>query len=410
MNGIKRNLSKKITLLLQQFPAVVILGARQAGKTTLSRQVRPDWHYLDLENPDDFERLSYDPLFFLQQNPTNLIIDEAQSFPGIFPVLRGIIDADRRRKGRFLLTGSASPALLKNISETLAGRIAIVELGTLKANEVFQRPLSPFYRLFESKIDKEGLVTGESPLTLEQVRQAWLLGGYPEPVLSNDESFYRNWMDNYRATYIQRDLAQLFPRLNRQAYQRFLGTLGRLSGTVVNKRDLARAIEVSEGTVREYLAIAEGTFLWRNISSYEKNVTKSIIKMPKGYLRDSGLAHYLLRIRDYRDLVEHPVVGPSFETFVIEEIIKGLQASDVTNYQACYYRTRNGAEIDLVLDGVFGTLPIEVKYGSTIQRRQLQTMSRFLDEQGLELGLLINQSREAGWITRKIYQIPATWL
>ena len=173
---------------------------------------------------------------------------------------------------------------------------------------------------------------------------------------------------------------------------------------------MARAIEVSEGTIRQYLRIAEGSFLWRQLLSFEKNVTKSIVKMPKGYLRDTGLLHYLLKIQELEVLHSHPIVGHSFEGFVIEEFIKGLQASVVTNYQTYYYRSRNGAEIDLIVDGPFGTLPVEIKYGSTIRPRQLQSLKNFVQEHHLPFGLLINQATQATWITPEIYQLPVGWL
>lgn len=146
---LKRNLQAKIERLLTQFPVVVILGARQVGKTTLAKQIAPDWRYFDLENPDNYDFITRDPSFFFQQFPQHLIIDEAQVYPELFSTLRGVIDQNRDQKGRFILTGSSSPDILTGISESLAGRIAIVELGTLKANEIYQKPLSEFYSNFD---------------------------------------------------------------------------------------------------------------------------------------------------------------------------------------------------------------------------------------------------------------------
>jgi len=410
MTGIARNVSGKINDLLEQFPAVAILGVRQAGKTTLSRHLHPKWRYVDLENPDDYQRIAYDPVFFFKNNPTDVILDEAQGYPELFQVLRGVIDADRTRKGRFLITGSSNPTLLKHIAESLAGRIAIVELGPLKANEIYSQQLSPIYRLFEKRLKRENLIEGRGTLTLEQVRSAWLWGGYPEPVLNSDPGYRAQWMEQYRLTYINRDLADLFPRLNRQNYQRFLSMLARLSGSIINKRDISRALEVSEGTIRHYLTIAEGIYLWRNLPSFEHNVLKAVIKMPKGHLRDTGLMHFLLNLHNEEALHGDPAVGASFESYVIEEIIRGLQAVRATNWQAHYYRTRNGAEVDLVLDGPFGLLPIEINYGSRFDSRRLRALSGFIADHHLEFGLLINQAEESGWITENIFQLSATWL
>ncbi len=407
---LKRNLENKITKLLTQFPIVVILGARQVGKTTLAKLIAPHWRYIDLEQPDDYELISRDPVFFFQQFEKNLIIDEAQTFPALFSILRGVIDNHRDLKGRFILTGSSSPNILTSLSESLAGRVAIIELGTLKANEIYQQPLSEFYQLFTDKLHIDRLPKTKGSLSLPQIQTVWLRGGYPEPVLNLDKYFYNQWMNNYRDTYINRDIAKLFPRLNKPNYQRFLQMLCQVSGTILTKSELARAIETSEKTITEYLTIATGTFLWQPLLSYEKNITKSIVKMPKGFIRDTGLLHYLLKIGDENDLYFHPKAGSSFEGFVIEEIYKGLQALPITNWDMYYYRTRAQAEIDLILDGFFGILPIEIKQGIKVKSNQLISLSKFIEEHQLHFGLVINQSQEPMWLTPKIYQLPVTWL
>ena len=410
MTGLKRNLASKITELMQYFPAVVILGARQTGKTTLAKQLFPHWTYIDLEKPHQFERISHDPEFYFQEHPQHIIIDEAQRYPLLFDVLRGVIDAQQNQPGRFLLTGSSSPELLKHASESLAGRVAIVKLGTLKANEYYQQPLSEFYHCFDGKLTKNKLSLGTPLLTKKQMQHIWLKGGYPKPLLTDQPKQYLQWMENYFLTYVSRDISALFPRLNKMAYQRFIKMLSQLSGTILNKSDLGRALEVNSKTVQEYLMIAEGTFLWRQLSSYEKNVVKSIIKMPKGYYCDSGLLHYLLNITSQEDLYNHPNVGHSFESFVIEEIIKGLQATDQTQWHAHYYRTRNGAEIDLILEGNFGTLPIEIKYGANTPIKQLRSLIEFVKEHQLPFGMLLNQSNSIEWLTPEVVQMPVNFL
>lgn len=408
---MNRNISKKVRQLLKMFPVVAILGPRQCGKTTLAKTLYPDWLYIDLEKPSDFNRIQLDPQFFFQQNHANVIIDEAQTFPDIFNILRGVIDEDRSRTGRFIITGSSSPELLKCISETLAGRIATIELGTFKANELVEKPLSTFYNILQSPLTQNSFDQLSSPsLSLEQVHHAWYHGGYPEPVLKYSKDFYLQWMENYEATYIHRDIAKLYPKLNKISYQRFLSMLCKLSGTILKKSDLGRALEVSEGSVREYLNIAEGTFLWRALPSYEKSISKSIVKMPKGHIRDSGLLHSLLRITQVEQLYSDPIIGHSFEGFVIEELIKGLQATMLTHWSYYYYRTRGGTEIDLILDGPFGTLPIEIKYGTTVNTKQLRHLKVFLDDNNLPLGLLINQSDQACWLSQNIFQLPVTYL
>jgi len=408
---MKRNISNKINELLSMFPAVAIIGARQSGKTTLAKTLRPDWLYMDLEKPSDFNRLDRDPEFFLQQHPEHIIFDEAQLSPVLFEILRGTIDQDRNKPGRFIITGSSSPELLTHISETLAGRIATIELGTLKANEIFDKPLSPIYQLFEKELSPTFFDhLPPATLDLNNILHAWCQGGYPEPVLKKSKIFYLQWMENYENTYIYRDIARLYPRLNKIAYQRFLAMLCSLSATILNKSEIGRALEVSEKSIREFLNIADGTFLWRQLYSYEKSTTKSIIKMPKGHIRDNGLLHTLLRITDEQQLYRDPIVGRSFEGFVIEELIKGLQSLMVTHWQPFYYRTRSGAEIDLILEGPFGTLPIEIKYGIKVTANQLKSLENFVIDHQLPFGLLINQADKAYWLNRYIFQLPVNYL
>ena len=165
------------------------------------------------------------------------------------------------------------------------------------------------------------------------------------PLLTLNDTDYQLWMEQYRDTYINRDIAKLFPRLNRIKYQRFISILARLSGTIINKSDLGRILEFDESTSREYLSIAHHTFIWREILSYENSVMKSVVKMPKGYFRDTGLLHFLLRIYNEDDLLNTPYVGLSFEAFVIDELLKGLTATLVTNWRPYYYRTRSGVEV-----------------------------------------------------------------
>jgi uncharacterized protein len=407
MNRFDRNIASHLVELLKNFPAVVILGARQTGKTTLAKMVGTDFAYFDLERVSDYDQLAADPEFFFKKYPNKVIFDEAQKLPALFNTLRGVIDEQREQSGRFILTGSSHPSLLKRISESLAGRIAIIELGTLKMNEIEHQPLSQFYELFQQPLAKNNVHLGLNKLSMERVQQCWLQGGYPEPLMKNNNHFRYQWMTYYETTYLNRDIAALFPRLDQISYRRFISMLGRLSGKVINKSDLARSIGVSEPTIQNYLMIAEGTFLWRALPSFDYNVTKSVMKMPKGYIRDSGLLHHLLHIDHLEKLYSDPIAGFSFEAFVVEEILKGIADRGVPNVKPYYYRTRDGAEIDLILHGNFGILPIEVKLGSTIIRRQLKTLDNFILEHKLPFGIIVNQNNKLEWVTDRILQMPA---
>jgi len=182
--------------------------------------------------------------------------------------------------------------------------------------------------------------------------------------------------------------------------------LSSLSGTIINRSDLGRSLNTSEVTVKDYLDISHGSYIWRNILSYEKITGKSIVKMPKGIFRDTGLLHFLQKIRHIDQLMIYPQVGSNFEAFVIEEIIKGLEATMTRGWEYFYYRTRNGAEVDLVIEGDFGTLPIEIKFGINTDRNRLTSLKKFVAENGLPLGIVINNSEEVAMLADRIIQIP----
>jgi uncharacterized protein len=410
MTGQRRNIEKKVDELLGFFPVVIILGVRQCGKTTLAKVLRPQWRYFDLERAKDFDFINRDFDFFIKEHPHSIVIDEAQRFPALFQELRGVIDRDRRRKNRFLLTGSSSLELIKRVSESLAGRVGLAELGTFKTNEIYGLDLPEFYKIFNGKLSRatiDYLKTLSPIITHDQLMETFLKGGYPEPVLEKNERFHETWMENYLQTYVQRDIRTLFPRLDLVKYQRFVAMLSALNGTIINRSQVGRSLDISEKSVRDYLQIIEGSYIWRNIPSYETSLSKSVVKMPKGYFRDSGLANFIQRINTRSQLLDHPNVGAGFEGFITEEIIKGVQALNITNWQYYYFRTKNGAEIDLILEGPFGILPIEIKLGSTIKQQQLQTLKNFVHSHDLPLGLVINNSEKVELVADKIVQVPA---
>ena len=408
MTGLRRNLEERVNRLLEVFPVVMLLGARQTGKTTLSRMVRPDWRYVDLENAADHDLVTRDYDFFFREHPRHVIIDEAQEDPRLFRQLRGVVDAARGESGRFLLTGSSSPDLFREAGDSLAGRIAIVEVGTLKINEIARLPLPPFYRLLERELTRETLKDiRELDCPVSDVIPYFLRGGYPEPTLAADDFAYDAWMENYFRTYVDRDIRKLFPRLDAVRYRRFVGMLSALSGTIINRAQLGRSVDVSEVTIRDYLDIADKTFFWRMIPSFRDARSRSALKMPKGLVRDSGIVHYLAGVDSRDKLLRSPQVGQNFESFVIEEIIKGLQAAGVAAWSYYYFRTRNGAEVDLVLQGRFGLLPIEIKLGRQTGLKQLAALQQFIARHELPFGIVVNNSEQVRMLSDTIVQIPA---
>ena len=413
MAYIKRNLHNKMDELLGYFPCLVIWGPRQCGKTILSTMLRPKWKYFDLENPQTFDKIHDDLNFFFNQNNTDIIIDEAQLSPKLFKVLRGVIDEKRERNNRFILTGSSSPELLKNTTETLAGRVAMVELSPFKINELEEIPLPLFYSIFNTDLAADNLIflNKLKPIVSQKkLLTHFLEGGYPTPTLSNNKVVHKNWMEQYFLNYILRDIKNLFPKMDSIKFRRFTSMLTGLSGTIINRSQLGRSLDVNESTIKNYLDIAHGTMIWRNIPSFERSKIKSIIKMPKGIFRDSGLNNYLQNLTSFEKLNNSPLVGQNFESFIIEEIIRGIQASSAIRWDYSYFRTKSGSEVDLIISGEFGILPIEIKYGTDTRRKQLTGLQKFINDNQLPYGIVINNSDNISLISENIIQIPSTFI
>ena len=322
MDVLNRNLQTRIEQLSANFPIIVILGVRQCGKSTLAKTVGRDWKYYDLENLNHLERISSDPVLFFKENSDHVIVDEAQIYPPLFATLRGVVDEQRENNGRFILTGSASFELMKNVSESLAGRVAIIELEPMKMNELEGEPLSAFFSLFEkrlSRYDLDELRSLKSTRTIKDLNHYLLKGGYPQPVLRADSDFFFDWMENYFNTYINRDIRSLFPRIDIIKYQRVIkmlssisGTIvnmSSISGTIVNKSELARSAETSEKSIRDYLQIISGTFFWRELPAFKTSKIKTITSLPKGHFRDSGLLLFLQNIFTPEALEFYPKLG-----------------------------------------------------------------------------------------------------
>lgn len=413
MAYIKRNLQSKMNELMGYFPCLVIWGPRQCGKTVLSKMLRPKWRYFDLENPQTFDQIHDDLNFFFKHNNTDIIIDEAQLSPKLFQVLRGVIDEKRELNNRFILTGSSSPELLNRTNETLAGRIAMIELSPFKVNELQEKPLPAFYSIFNKELSHDNLeyFNGLQPIvTQKQLLTHFLDGGYPTPALAKNKSLHKNWMEQYFLNYISRDIKNLFPKMDSIKFRRFSSMLTALSGTIINRSQLGRSLDVNESTIKNYLDIAHGTMIWRNIPSFDRSKVKSIIKMPKGIFRDSGLNNYLQNLTTFEKLNNSPLVGQNFESFIIEEIIRGVQASQATRWDYSYFRTKSGSEVDLIISGEFGLLPIEIKYGTNTRRKQLIGLQKFINDHELPYGIVINNSEKVSLISNNIVQIPSVFI
>jgi uncharacterized protein len=324
---ITRLLQPRLDQRLRQFPAVVLLGPRQVGKTTLARtcSAARTGVYLDLENPADLEKLADARGYLGTQTGRLTVVDEVQRAPGLFQVLRGLIDERIRAgepAGHFLLLGSASMDLLRQSSESLAGRIAYLELGPFDPREV-----DP---------------PGQSPL---QAR-LWSRGGFPRSFLAETDADSVTWRASFIRTYLERDIPQLGPRIPAETLRRFWTMLAHAQGGLHNAAELARALAVDGKTVAGYLDLMVDLLLVRRLPPYFANVRKRLVKSPKVYVRDSGLVHTLLRLDTLDDLLGHPVAGASWEGFVIETLLRAAPERTA----ASFYRTATGVELDLVLE------------------------------------------------------------
>lgn len=331
---IDRFLLPRLIERIDSSPAVALLGPRQVGKTTLAHQVadgRPSL-YLDLESDRDRAKLADPELYLVAQADRLVILDEVHRRPDLFRNLRGLIDQGRRegrRTGRFLLLGSASMDLLRQSGESLAGRIAYLELG----------PISP--REYPGGMDR-----------------LWLRGGFPDSLLAADDGASLRWRGDFIRTYLERDIPQMGPRIAAETLRRFWTMLAHRQGGLLNAADLARALGVDGKTVASYFDLLVDLLLVRRLAPWHANAGKRLVKSPKVYIRDSGLVHALLGIGDAEALLGHPVAGTSWEGFVIEALIAAAPEGTVPSF----YRTSAGAEIDLLLTLPGGrTWAVEVK-------------------------------------------------
>ncbi|MBH1989056.1 MAG: ATP-binding protein [Myxococcaceae bacterium] len=375
------------------------------GKTTLMGQLQPDQPLFDLERQSDFSRISYDPEFFLYSEKSPIKIDEAQLLPTLFPALRVAIDKNRKQNGQYLISGSSSPELLSKITETLAGRVALFEVCGFSLAESYSKPVSEFYQaIIQNRPDD--LLALKPRYTFEELSAHCLSGGYPEAVTSSDLRFKTLWFENYLETYVKRDVRTLFPGISSETFQRFVRMLATASGQQINFSTFARSLEVSQPTAKNYFRIAEGTFLWRYLESYHSSSMKRALKTPKGYLRDTGLLCHMLGISNISNLRAHPHFGYVWEIFVIEQIVKEFQ-NQLIKVTPSYYRTQDQAEVDLLLEGPFGLVPIEIKAGMKTELRHLRSLQSFVEQNACPFGLVVNNSLNPSYLSRNIIQIPA---
>ena len=380
---IVRQAKAEIIELLEEFPAVGVLGTRQVGKTTLAEEIAATTHpepiYLDLESPTDLARLNEPEAYFELHSGKLIILDEIQRVPNLFNVLRGVIDRRRRqgeRVGQFLILGSASLDLLKQSSESLAGRIAYKELSGFTASEIASSSDADFEKL-------------------------WLRGGFPDSFLAKSDESSLRWRLNFISTYLERDVPQFGARIPAVTLRRLWTMLAHNQGGQVNIAKLATNLDVAAPTAKRYIELLEDLLLIRSLRPWSGNVGKRLVKAPKIFIRDSGLTHALLNLTTLDDVLSHPVVGASWEGYVIENLVSSLPVG-VT---PCFYRTAAEAEIDLVVER-----NTKAKYAIEIKRSLTPSLSK-----GFHLGcedirathqFIVYPGKERFPVTKEVTAIP----
>jgi predicted AAA+ superfamily ATPase len=332
---------------LSHFPAVAILGPRQVGKTTLAKslqkQLKKKSIYLDLERYEDLAKLTEPSLFLESRMDKCIILDEIQRRPSIFPELRSLIDRNRI-PGRFLILGSASSELIRQSSESLAGRISYIELAPFQISEI----------------------------NSENWQDLWLRGGFPNPFLIQDDEIRKEWFHSFITTYIERDLPSLGLITSPVQLRTFINMISGLQGNLLNQQMLSRSLGVSSTTIARYLDYLENAFLIRRLQPYHINIRKRLIKSPKIFIRDTGIFHYLTGLSDNNQLWNSAYLGYSWESFVVEQILISLGH----NINGWFYRTQDGTECDLLLTA--GNRPIaciETKITSSPEKTKSLTVA-----------------------------------
>ena len=320
---IIRTLAADIEKLLKAFPAIVVLGPRQVGKTTLVKQIAKNSKrnslYLDLEKHSDFEKLERDAeQYLLSYIDDCVLIDEVQRMPRLFPLLRAVID-EKRKPGRFLITGSASPDLLKGASESLAGRVAYLYLHPIGLHEL--------------------------PANIS-IKKHWFRGGFPTALTMRNAQLLQAWLSSFITTYIEKDLPLLFDiRFSPTTMRKLWTMLAHLQGGILNAEKLGSSLDITGTTVKRYLDYLEGAFIITRLQPFFVNIGKRLVKAPKIYITDTGILHHLLNVDNEKELLGHPGAGPSWEGYVISQVLYARKE----RLDLYYYRTQVGAECDLVL-------------------------------------------------------------
>ena len=373
MVKINRKSTIYIEKLLNYFPVVGILGARQVGKTTLAKELAPglkkEVSYIDLESTADLIKITDPEMYFKNNEDKCIIIDEIQRRKDLFPLLRSVVD-NKIEPARFIILGSASPELIRESSESLAGRIAYVDL-------------------FPFNIDE---------LDYKELTKHWVRGGFPLSFLAPDEFLSIEWRNNFIRTYIEKDLPLLGLTISFPVFWKFINMLAHINSGIINYSNLSKSLEVSSPTITRYIDFLEQALLVKKVKPWSKNIKKRLVKTPKLYFTDTGILHSLLGIDSFEHLEMNSYLGNSWETYVVNQVYSMLKKE----YQLYFYRTHNGAEIDLLIEKS-GTIhkAIEIKYTNAPKLSKGNLIS--FEDVGANENIVITPSSDFYEIQKGIY-------
>lgn len=373
---VPRSGEKRLRTLLRGFPIVFVQGPRQCGKSTLVRHALPGWTLLDLERPADRALLKSDLQGYLDTHARGVAFDEAQRHPDLFGALRVTVD-EGRGMGRYVLLGSAGSALMRGVSESLAGRVGLLELTPFTSRE----------------------------LSGAKRADRWFWGGFPAVHARRSAGIRTDWLDGYVTQFLERDLPALGLRLQPQRLRALWVMLTHVHGRSLNMSDLARSLGVTTPTVGDHLDVLEAAFMIRRLPPYYANVQKRLAKSPKVYIRDTGLLHFLAGLRSPAELRTWPMRGASFEGLVIEEIT-ALASERVVRPGFFHWRTAIGTEVDLLIQDGRRMVPIEIKLGSEVNARMVAGLRQCMSDLGLKHGWVVYGGKERRDLGKDVHIVP----
>ena len=416
MNYKPRHVKEKLENYIRLFPVVSVTGSRQSGKSTLlTHLLTAGWTYYSLDERGLLDTVLRDPDLFIARQTTHIIIDEAQKCPPLFDAIKHAVD--HKHPYKFVLSGSANFLLLHRITESLAGRVGVIELYPFSYSELVERPSGGFLDCIRDAVSPEACLDTLSRMTFSNVtppiRDMVFTGGYPKIWEYENNQDRRIWFENYRSTYIERDLRDIEQIADLTVFQRYYELLAHQISNLIQFSQIGSDLGISTHTSRKYFGILEASYQAFLLNPYFANMRKRLVRTPKCYLWDTGLAAFLLKLTGKEDLENSGRYGAFFENWVLTELFK-QNSLRFEKWNPYFWRTSNGAEVDLLLEYGQRIIPIEIKSGISIQLQSMRGLSIFMDlfdsTRDIPFGLVIYQGPRLQFITPRILAVPVQYV